>query len=98
MLTKIVSAVLLSNGKRTYILGVTVAVLGVLVASGVLTAEDAAQIRALLETGWGQVFGAIATGLGLGMITQRAGSKADVAQLAAQIEELKAALEAARKE
>lgn len=98
MLTKLVAVVLRSNGKRTYILGLVVAISGVAVAAGVLSPEDAAQIRTLLETGWEQVFGLLTTVIGLAVITQRAGGQADTEALALQIAELKAALEAANKE
>ena len=98
MLTKITGLLALARGRRTYLLGVAVALLGVAVASGVVSAEEAAQIRALLETGWEQLFGLLATLVGLALAAQRAGSKADSAALAAQIAELKAALEAANKE
>ena len=97
MLTKIAGVLSLANGRRTYLLGIAVALLGVLVASGVISPEDAAQVRALLETGWEQVFGLAATLVGLAMMAQRAGSKADSAALSAQIAELKAGLEAAKR-
>ena len=93
---KIINALLVSNGKRTYALGLVMAVVGVAVAAGIISPDDAAQVRALLEVGWSQVIGAATTILGLAVVAQRAGGKADVEALAKQIEELKAALEAAQ--
>ena len=98
MFGKIVTALLVSNGKRTYALGLVMACIGVAVAAGIISPEDAAQVRALLEVGWSQVIGVATTILGLAVVAQRAGGKADVEALTKQIEELKAALETAQKE
>ena len=97
-MSKILGVLLQSNGYRTYAIGLFVATLGVATAAGVLTPEDAAQLRSLVEQGWTQIFGLAATGAGIALVTLRAGGKADVASLAAQIAELKAAIEVENEE